>query len=62
MQSVGCYGPCQPTALGEHMLLVYGAGASVCISGTSIDYRAWVRDQALSQSMYLIAVEGRRPA
>ena len=25
-------------------------------------YRAWVRDQALSQTMYLIAVEGRRPA
>jgi len=26
------------------------------------EYRAWVRDQALSQTMYLIAVEGRRPA
>ena len=26
------------------------------------EYRAWVHDQALSQTMYLIAVEGRRPA
>lgn len=25
------------------------------------EYRAWSRDQALSQSMYLLAVEGRRP-
>jgi hypothetical protein len=25
------------------------------------DYRAWIRDSMVSQSLYLVAVEGRRP-
>lgn len=26
------------------------------------EYRAWIHESALSQTLYLIAVEGRRPS
>jgi SAM-dependent methyltransferase len=31
-------------------------------AAAEVDYREWVRDRATSQTLYLLAVEGRRPA
>jgi len=44
-----------------HQMVADGLLAEPQRATAEAEYRAWMHDQALSQTMYLIAVEGRRP-
>jgi hypothetical protein len=45
-----------------HQMVADGILTETQRATAEAEYRAWVHDSAIAQTMYLIAVEGRRPS